>query len=683
MLDPRYAPLFEPVKIGPVTAPNRFYQVPHCSGMGYTRPQMLAAMRGAKAEGGWGVVCTEYCSIHPSSDDMPFPHASLWDKGDIDNQRLMTDAVHAHGALAGVELWYGGHSSANLYTRDTAFSATSRANDSLVGMPVQAQAMTRYDIAELRRWHRAAAQRAIDAGFDIVYVYANHGYLLSNFLSPQWNTRSDEYGGTALNRVRLIHEIIEDTLETVKGHCAVAVRYSIPADPDDDPDELVGMFTEIADLPDLWDITVTDYALEMGTSRFIQEASNQTAVAKIKSMSSKPVVSVGRFTSPDTMLRQITSATQDFIGAARPSIADPFLPNKIKSGRLDDIRECIGCNVCYAHNSLNAPIRCTQNPTMGEEWRRGWHPDRITEKHADESVLVIGSGPAGLEAACALGKRGYAVILAEAETELGGRINRESSLPGMSEIARVRDWRIGQLAKMPNVDIYPDNRLDADSILELNMQHVFVATGANWRTDGVGRYRATAFEGHQAGGILSVESVQDGDIPRGRVIIYDDDHYYLANLVALNLRQQGIDVTLVTPKALVGGWHYYTDDQSAVMRQLIEAEVDIVCNRGLLAWHDSTAQFECVFTGKLSEIEADYLVPVTARLPNDSLWHSLQNHADRFQTLRRIGDCATPGLIAHAVYAGHKAARELGEVERKSDDQRRDRIVATRLEPFA
>ena len=210
--DPKYDILFEPLKIGPVTAPNRFYQVPHCCGMGYMRPQMMASMRGIKAEGGWGVVCTEYCSIHPSSDDMPFPHASIWDKGDIKNLRLMTDAVHAHGSLAGIELWHGGQSSANLYTRRQAISASSRPNDALVGMPLQTQAMTKDDITELRQWHRAAAQRAIEAGFDIVYVYTNHGYLLNNFLSAEWNRRDDEYGGSSEHRVRLIRVTIHDTL---------------------------------------------------------------------------------------------------------------------------------------------------------------------------------------------------------------------------------------------------------------------------------------------------------------------------------------------------------------------------------------------------------------------------------------------------------------------------------------
>ena len=126
--DPRYDVLFEPVKIGPVVAPNRFYLVPHCIGMGILRPRMLAAMRGMKAEGGWGVVCTEYCSIHPSSDDLPHPFTSLWSQSDIKAHALMTEKVHEFGSLAGVELWVGGSGSANLMTREIALGAHSVPN---------------------------------------------------------------------------------------------------------------------------------------------------------------------------------------------------------------------------------------------------------------------------------------------------------------------------------------------------------------------------------------------------------------------------------------------------------------------------------------------------------------------------------------------------------------------------
>ena len=675
--DPRYDPLFEPLKIGPVTAPNRFYQVPHCTGMGYNRPQMLAAMRGVKAEGGWGVVCTEYCSIHASSDESPYPSASLRDDDDVRNLRLMTDAVHAQGSLAGVELWYGGHTSANLYTREVALDVASLANTSSQGVPVQSQAMSKADIREFRDLHRKAARRALEADFDIVYVYGNHGYLLHNFLNPYFNRRADEYGGSIDNRVRLLREVIEDVSEIVAGRSAVAVRYSMPMQLDDDEEGLIECFQQIAELPDLWDITVNDYRYEMGSSRFVKEAANQAAVAKVKSMTGKPVVSVGRFTSPDTMLAQVANGTQDFIGAARPSIADPFLPRKIDQGRLEDIRECIGCNVCYAHDSLGVPLRCTQNPTMGEEWRRGWHPERIESRHADESVLIVGAGPAGLEAACALGQRGYQVILAEAEQELGGRINRESRLPGLSEYARVRDWRLGQLAGMENVQVYPDNRLDVESILELDSQHVILATGATWRSDGVGRWSNLPFAGCDQDNVIGVERILEGFLPDGPVVIYDDDHYYLGSAIALRLCSAGVRVAMVTPEVALAGWSQHTEEHSLIMETLIEAGVQIITAKGLVGWQSGTVQLECIYSGSESIIETDYLVPISARVANDELWHGLDSQREKFTdrgglSLQRTGDCRAPGIIAAAVYAGHKAARELGQTEVKF---KRDRVV--------
>jgi dimethylamine/trimethylamine dehydrogenase len=675
--DPRFDPLFAPIQLGPVTAPNRFYQVPHCSGMGYQRPQMMAAMRGIKAEGGWGVVCTEYCSIHASSDDSPYQTASLRDADDISNLRLMTDAVHAEGALAGVELWYGGFTTPNLNSREVAMDVASLSNKSTQGVPGQSQAMTLDDIEAFRQMHRDAAKRALDAGFDIVYVYGNHGYLLHNFLNPYFNQRDDEYGGVAENRVRLLREVIEEVSEIVSGRAAVAVRYSIPPNFADDPEGLIECFAYIAELPDLWDITVNDYHLEMGSARFVKEAANQGAIADLKALTSKPIVSVGRFTSPDTMLSQITSGTQDMIGAARPSIADPFLPRKIEQGRLEDIRECIGCNVCYAHNSLGVPIRCTQNPTMGEEWRRGWHPERIEARHADQSVLVVGSGPAGLEAACALGQRGYRVILAEAEQELGGRIKRESRLPGLAEYARVRDWRLGQLQRMVNVDIYPDNRLDADAIAELECEHVIIATGASWRSDGVGRWRNSAFAGCDSDEVIGVEQILRGKLPEGKVVIYDDDHYYLGSAIALLASAGGCQVALVSPSDSLAEWSHNTEEHRPLMQALIEAGVECVTAKGLVAFEPGMVQLECVYSGKSSQLAADQLIPISARITDDALWLALAARRGELEqqgllSLQRIGDCRAPGIIAAAVYAGHKAARELGcqQVEIK-----RDRVV--------
>ncbi|MEE4235136.1 MAG: FAD-dependent oxidoreductase, partial [Anderseniella sp.] len=509
MRDPRYDILFEPVKIGPVTAPNRFYQVPHCTGMGYVLPQTLAAMREVKAEGGWGVVNTEYCSIHPTSDDLPFPFCSLWDDQDVRNLRLLTEKVHAHGALAGVELWHGGLRSSNLHSRATPLAPESLpvSND-----PWQAQRMDKADIRQFRRWHLEAVGRAREAGFDIIYVYAAHTYLLAQFLDPALNGRTDEYGGSMHNRSRLIRELLEDARNLVGETCALAVRIEVDNEDgsDDGRDELLA---SLAPLCDLFDVTVADYGHEMGVSRFVKEASLEDKVAHVRQLTGKPVVGVGRFTSPDTMVSQVRRGILDLVGAARPSIADPFLPAKIRDGRLDEVRECIGCNICYAGDGQGVPIRCTQNPTMGEEWRRGWHPERVAQASTQETVMVVGAGPAGLEASLVLARQGHTVLLADAAGELGGRVCREARLPGLSEWIRVRDYRLQQLSQMANVSLFPGSPMTAADILAGDAPNVVIATGSLWRTDGRGRSSALPVEGLGLPGVIGPEDLMSGRRP--------------------------------------------------------------------------------------------------------------------------------------------------------------------------
>ena len=658
----RYQALFDPLKIGPVTAPNRFYQVPHCSGMGHALPRTLAAMRGMKAEGGWGVVCTEYCSIHPTSDDQPYPFAALWDDGDVANLAGMTQQVHAHGALAGVELWHGGSYVPNLASRLPSIGVRSMPSRE---EPVQSQRMDRSDIRAFRQWHLAAARRARAAGFDIVYVYPTHGYLMWEFLSRSRNDRSDEYGGSLENRARLLRELLEETRAAVGDRCAIAVRFSADGHGDEhlsasEAHDLVGM---LDDLPDLWDLVVGDYyGEEMATSRFVHEGALEERVAQVKRLTRKPVVSVGRFTSPDTMVRQIRSGVLDLIGAARPSIADPFLPAKIRDGRLDEIRECIGCNVCYASNYRGAPLRCTQNPTMGEEWRRGWHPERVPPGKGG-SVLIVGAGPAGLEAAHILGKRGYTVTLADAAEEPGGRVTLESRLPGLAEWARVRDYRLTQLRSMPQVSMYLGNRLSATEVREFGADHVLIATGARWRRDGLGRWHSQAIEGLPARGVLTPDDIMRGARPEGEVTIFDDDHYYMAPVIAVQLARAGAKVSYVTTTGSVSEWSHYTGEQERTQQQLLELGVQIRVSAAVVGFDGESVGLACVYTGREWRQRASTLVLVTSREPSDELYRELVGEEGAVPALKiqRIGDCLQPALIAHAVFSGHKAARELDE----------------------
>ncbi len=675
--DPRYDILFEPLKIGPVTAPNRFYQVPHCSGMGYLRPNTLAAMRGMKAEGGWGVVCTEYCSIHETSDDTPYPYATLWDDGDVRNLSALADAVHHHGSLAGVELWHAGSYASNLLTRQPTLGVRSlnSATD-----PVQSQRMDKSDIKALRHWHKAAALRARDAGFDIVYVYPAHGYLLWEFLSRSLNDRTDEYGGSLENRIRFTRELIEDTLDAVGDACAVAVRFSVGGQGDDhvSSEEARDMLSAIGTLPDLWDLVPADYSLEMGSSRFVKEAALEDQVAYVKELTGKPVVSVGRFTSPDIMVSQIKRGVLDFVGAARPSIADPFLPAKIRDGHPEDIRECIGCNICYSSNSLGTPLRCTQNPTMGEEWRAGWHPENAGPGGVG-SVLIVGGGPAGLEAAHILGKRGFTVALADAARNLGGRVTRESAMAGLSEWARVRDYRLGQIDKLANVSLYPESRMDVDTVFEFGAEHVLVATGARWRRNGLGRHNSVPGPELESQGLLTPDDIMDGAVPQGPVVVFDDDHYYMGPVMAQTLAQKGLAVTYVTSEGIAGSWSYFTEEQFRTQARLIELGVDIVVSHQMEGFDGAQARLSCVYSGNEKSVAAGSVVMVTSREPQDELYHALREHEARWadagiKSVRRIGDCRQPSLIAAAVYAGHKAGRELG-IDQGSIRSDRDRVL--------
>ena len=664
--EPRFDVLFEPVKIGPISAKNRFFQVPHCNGMGYRDISALAMMRQVKAEGGWAVVCTEEVEIHPTSDVTPYVEGRLWDDRDIPAHARVAEAIHDGGALAGIELAHSGLAVANLGTREVPMGPSDL--PVLSAHPVQARSMSKADIATLRDWHRAAVRRSLQAGYDLVYVYAGHNLgVAQHFLSPRYNHRTDEYGGSLRNRMRLLRELIEDTAEQCEGRAAVAVRLCVDemvgslGFTRDDIDEVV---TEIAELPDLWDFMVGDWSNDSSPSRFAIEGSHSEHLRGLKQLTTKPVVGVGRFTGPDLMVDQIRSGTMDFIGAARPSIADPFLPNKIESGLVDDIRECIGCNVCVSSDYTMSPIRCTQNPTMGEEWRRGWHPEYAPPAQQPESVLVVGAGPAGLEIARTLGHRDCSVALLEAGRELGGRVRRESALPGLSAWIRVMDYREQQLNKLDSVEIYRQSPVSVDDLLNFGIANVVIATGATWRDDGVGRWNHHPIPIANGANVLTPDDIMSGARPSGpRVVIFDDDHYYMAGILAELLANEGFAITVVCPKPQVSAWTANTLEVDRIQARLINAGVALHNNQALVAADGDAVTVQCAYTGAELVLAADSVVLVTARQPNNDLYHGLQArvgewHSAGVHSVRRIGDADAPSTIAAAVYAGHKAGRE-------------------------
>jgi dimethylamine/trimethylamine dehydrogenase len=300
---------------------------------------------------------------------------------------------------------------------------------------------------------------------------------------------------------------------------------------------------------------------------------------------------------------------------------------------------------------------------MGEEWRRGWHPENIAPKKSAQEIMVIGAGPAGLEAARALGQRGYDVTLLEAHKEFGGRVLRESALPGLNEWRRVVDWRLTQIGKLKNISVYPSSPMTPAEILESGAQNIILATGSAWRCDGLGRTLSKPISGYDLTKVFSPDDLMNGKLPSGKVIIYDDDHYYMGGVLAELLASQGCEVVLVTPAPLVSYWSQYTLEQERIQRKLMKLGVEIHVQHILDSIHADSVRISSNITGNPIELENDAVVLVTDRISNDSLYEQLRPALaeGQLRSLRLIGDAEAPNIIAQAVFSGHLAAREFDE----------------------
>jgi dimethylamine/trimethylamine dehydrogenase len=369
------------------------------------------------------------------------------------------------------------------------------------------------------------------------------------------------------------------------------------------------------------------------------------------------------------MAELVRTGVVDVIGAARPSIADPFLPRKIEEGRYGEVRECIGCNECYSRAVYRHHIGCTQNATAGEEHRRGWHPERFEPAaNRDRDVLVVGAGPAGMECAIVLGKRGFRrVHLVEADSEIGGCLRWIPRLPGLGEWARVVNWRRIQLEKLRNVEVLTGLRLDARAVREYGAELVILATGARFAGDGLNAFTHAPLPGADASlpYVLTPEQlIVEGKRPPGRrVAVYDAEGYFIASSVAEELALDGCEVTLATPFDVVAPVCDETIEGPRLRRRLHELGVSVARNVTATAVEPGRLVCEGAF-GDPVELPFDAVVLCTQRVSEDALYHELEADGKTLrgcgvEALYRVGDCVAPRVIADAVFDGHRLAREI------------------------
>lgn len=692
--DPKYDILFEPVRIGPKTTHNRFFQVPHCNSAGSDRPGAQAAFRAMKAEGGWGVVCTEYCAINPETDDTPHISCRLWDEGDVINLRHTAESVHKHGALAGIQFWYGAAHGQVLETL-----AISRGPSEMVSETAYQNycyEMDDDDIREVIGMYLTAAERARDAGFDYLEVIGSDSSLPTEFLQPMYNKRTDKYGGSLENRSRFWIELMTALKRKAGDTCAVGTRIAIdnllgPAGLELEEGLKFVALMEREGVLDLWNIKISyfmEWGNDAGPSRFFKAGYQTWATKAVKSVAKIPVVGVGRVTSPDDMVKIIANGEADFIGAARPSIADPFLPKKIEEGRPEDIRECIGCNICISRFNLEAPLVCTQNATAMEEYRRGWHPEKFRKAKDPCSVLVIGAGPAGMECARVLGERGYDVHLRESKSEIGGHIRDVMRYPGLAEWGRIISYRQIQLQKLKNVEVHTaTGAMNVDDVLGYGADKVILATGARWRSDGVNGVTHEPIPGADASlpQCLTPDQVMSGKEVGGRVVVIDSDGYFTGIAMAEMMADRGKNVTIVTHFNEPAPYTEYTLEAPNIQRLLREKgirrytshwieSIEVKNTVRIAAFDVYRDGFRIVFPPKTGElprragtdvvkIDCDSVILVTQRASNNGLYKTLKARKAEWEkrgirAVYRVGDCHTPRLPQLSIFEGHRLARE-------------------------
>jgi dimethylamine/trimethylamine dehydrogenase len=679
--DPRHDILFEPVRIGPKTMRNRFYQTPHADGLNSQYPGAEAGFRGMKAEGGWAVVNTGMTSIAPEYDHSGHEVVSrMWDDADVRNWSLLCDRLHGHGALAGIELMASGAHVSGYETRLPA-GAVSGVGDDWLYMG-SAYEMDAAEIRALQQRYVAAARRARQAGFDIVNVMGAELIALPQlFLMGRYNQRTDEYGGSFENRARFWLETLELVRQEVGDACAITARFSI--DTLDDSEEGIRVdhegvgFIELADhLVDFWDLVVAGeaatWAKDVTPSRSTEENSHAEWLSRIRPHTRKPIVGVGRFTSPDTMAQVIRSGQQDIIGAARASISDPFLPQKVREGRIDEIRECIGCNVCVSRVNTATRIICTQNATTGEEYRRGWHPERFEPVANDLALaLVVGGGPAGLECGLVLARRGIEYVhVVDDAARPGGHMEWVPRLPGLAEWGRLVHWRQTMAGLQRNLTLVPRTRLSADDVLDYGAEVVVVATGSEWARDGLSTVTRAPIPGADADlpHVLTPDQimVERKEAPGDRVLVYDAEGYYMGASLAERYAREGKAVTYVTPRGAVGPYLTYTGEDQSMVPLLRELGVELITDHAVTEVGPGYAAGgpRGLIDGAV-RWDVDAVVLVTQRVPRTALYRELMARSAEWEqagvrAVYRTGDCVAPRQqVADAIFDGHRLAREI------------------------
>ena len=650
-----YERVMEPIELRGLTIKNRVVRTAHFTNLGGgVIGDDTVAYHLRSAEGGVGLSFVEILSVHPSS----VGSVNIFLPGCEDGYRKLVDAVRPTGMRLFQQIWHGGH---NVPAADggPGWSASDIPSPHGGMAPV---AMTKAMIDEMVEAFASAAARCEEWGLDGFELHGCHGYLCNQFLSPATNKREDEYGGSFENRARFTIEVMAAMRSAVSDRMVCGIRVGDDATTGGATYEDFVALTGLLEERDLIDFVNISYGSHSNTSKGIpgmhEPAGYQLPTSRpIARSANVPAIVVGRFRTLREAEDVIARGDADMVGLTRAHIADPNLVAKSLAGREQDVRPCIGCNQgCLGGILAPVPrLGCVVNPAVGFERTMGDHTLQVVSR--PKRVVVVGGGPAGMEAARVAAERGHRVVLFEAGGALGGTLNLAGLTATRRTLLDLTRWLAGQVERL-KVDVRLGVRADVEAVVAEQPDEVIVATGSTPRMDGLQVSNpGEPIIGMDQARVVSSHQLLSGSAPLGRTaVVIDDTGHYEAVGVVEYLAGHGVVVTYVTPREGFAPDMDMTWMNEPALRRLAGKPVTIRPRTRAIAITEDHVRIGPVYlpadSAELELVAADTVVFISNNRPNRELYDQLST---RGVSTRVVGDAHTPRFLGPAVREGHLA----------------------------